>query len=214
MKIGYARVSTPDQSLDLQTDALLAAGVSPDFMYSEHKSGAYAKRPALDDCMKILRKGDTLVVWKLDRLGRSLKDLIQLSETFQERGVELISLQDCIDTNTPTGKFMFHMMGAIAEFERAMIVERTKAGLAASRKRGKKGGRKPKLSDAKVMQGQDLLKMKGWDVSAVARSFKVSRQTWYRAVERLERKMYKKKLKCSANVKSGQTEQIESAGVS
>lgn len=181
MRIGYARVSTADQHLALQEDALLAAGVSPDFMFSEHKSGANAKRPALEDCMKILRKGDTLVIWKLDRLGRSLKDLIVLMETFHERGVELVSLQDAIDTNTPTGKLLFHMLGAIAEFERAMIVDRTLAGLAASRLRGRKGGRKPKLNDAKVRQGIDLLKLEAWDVAKVARSFGVGLRCLQRA---------------------------------
>ena len=192
MKIGYARVSTEEQSLALQEDALLKAGVSPDFMFSEHKAGAHAKRPELDRCMQILRKGDTLVVWKLDRLGRSLKDLITLMETFHERGVELISLQDCIDTNTPTGKFLFHMLGAIAEFERAMIVERTKAGLAASRKRGRKGGRKPKLSDVKIREGLDLLKLGNWDVAKVARALGVGRNTWYRSVKRYDEAQQKR----------------------
>ena len=142
--IGYARVSTEDQNLDLQRDALNRAGCSR--IYEDRLSGAKAARPGLALALEVTRGGDQLVVWRLDRLGRSMSDLIALTRTLQERGVELRSLTEGIDTSTINGKFAFHLFAALAEFERALIRERTQAGLAAARARGRKGGR-PKLLD-------------------------------------------------------------------
>jgi len=144
MKIGYARVSTKDQSLNLQEDALKKAGC--EIIYSEHISGAKSDRPELLKMKEHLRKGDIVVVWKLDRLGRSLRDLVDLISGFQEQGVGFQSLQDNINTTTPTGKLTFHIFAALAEFERDIISTRTKAGLAAARARGRVGGRPKGLS--------------------------------------------------------------------
>jgi len=143
--IGYARVSTEDQNLDLQRDALTRAGCAR--IYEDRMSGAKAARPGLRLALEVARAGDQLVVWRLDRLGRSLSDLITLIRSLQERGVELRSLTEGIDTGTINGKFTFHLFAALAEFERALLRERTQAGLAAARARGRKGGR-PKLLDA------------------------------------------------------------------
>lgn len=143
MKLGYARVSRTDQNLELQTAALTDAGVER--IYKDRMSGAKADRIGLTDLLAVLRKGDTVVVWRLDRLARSLQHLIDLSADFDARGVQLISLTENIDTTTSGGKLFFHIFGAIAEFERNLIVERTTAGLDAARARGRKGGRKPVL---------------------------------------------------------------------
>ena len=184
MKIGYARVSTEDQKLDLQRDALLKEGVDPDFLFEEKKSGKDTNRPALQECLKYLRKGYVLVVWKLDRLSRSLKDLIELSEKLHARDVDLVSIQDAIDTTSAMGKFLFHLLGALAELERAMISERTKAGLAVAKKRGRMGGRKPKLKDKDIKAGIDLLQVRGWSVSQLCKFLNVGRNTWYRSEKR------------------------------
>lgn len=144
MLIGYARVSKADgsQSLDLQHDALRAAGVERDNIYDDLASGGRDDRPGLTACLKSLRDGDVLVVWKLDRLGRSVRDLITLVSELQERGIHFRSLTDSIDTSTPAGRFFFHVMSALAEMERELIVERTRAGLAAAREQGRIGGRR------------------------------------------------------------------------
>ena len=140
MRIGYARISTIDQNLDLQLDALKAARC--DAIYQdEGVSGAKAKRPGLDNALKTLKPGDQLVVWKLDRLGRSIRHLIDLTATLEEKGVGFRSLSDAIDTSTASGKLFFHITGAFAEFERNLISERTKAGMAAAKARGVKMGR-------------------------------------------------------------------------
>lgn len=139
MKIGYARVSTQEQELALQLDALEAAGCTK--IYREKITGATRERPQLQALLEHLREGDLVVIWKLDRLARSLKDLVEVVNEMQEKGVELRSLQDQIDTTTPHGKFTFHIFAALSEFERDIIRERTKAGLAAARARGRKGGR-------------------------------------------------------------------------
>jgi DNA invertase Pin-like site-specific DNA recombinase len=144
MLIGYARVSTDDQNLDLQRDALKAAGCEK--IIEDKASGkAGSNRPGLDRAREMLRPGDTLVVWRLDRLGRSLRDLIELMGELEGQGVGFRSLTESLDTTTPGGKLVFHVFGALAEFERNLIRERTKAGLAAARARGKKGGRPRKL---------------------------------------------------------------------
>ncbi|WP_373543913.1 recombinase family protein [Chamaesiphon sp.] len=146
MLIGYARVSTEDQNLDLQIDALLKIGCEK--IFDDRMSGAKAERPGLTKALEMCRKGDTLVVWRLDRLGRSLKDLISLAETLKERGIGLKSIQESIDTTTSGGQLIFHMFGALAEFERNLIRERVNAGLVAARARGRTGGR-PKALDSK-----------------------------------------------------------------
>ena len=146
MKIGYARVSTKDQNLDLQLDALSKAGCADTYIYREEVSGALRERPQLKKLLEQVREGDVVVIWKLDRLGRSLADLVQLVNEIQGKGAGLLSLQDSIDTTTPQGKLTFHLFAAIAEFERDLIRERTKAGLESARARGRRGGRPPGLS--------------------------------------------------------------------
>lgn len=148
MKIGYARVSKIDQKLDLQMDALTAAGCEK--IFSEKFSGMKADRPELFALIDFARAGDALVVWKLDRLARSLKQLIELAADLEARGIQLISLQENIDTTTTTGKLFFQMFGALAEFERSVLVERTRAGLDAAKARGKFGGRKRALDADKL----------------------------------------------------------------
>ena len=144
MLIGYARVSTDDQNLDLQRDALQQAGC--DKIYTDQQSGVSTDRSGLDTVLEVARSGDTLVIWRLDRLGRSLKNLIHLVEQLERQGVGLKSLQENIDTTTSGGRLVFHLFGALAEFERNLIRERTRAGLSAARARGRQGGR-PKLLD-------------------------------------------------------------------
>lgn len=144
--VGYARVSTDDQNLDLQIDALTAFGVQREDIHTDTASGASTERPGFIAMMKDIREGDTLVIWKLDRLGRDLSQLVQTAERVAEKKAELIILQDGIDTKTPMGRFMFGVMGSFAQLEREMIVERTKAGLLAARLRGRVGGRKATLT--------------------------------------------------------------------
>lgn len=144
MLIGYIRVSTNDQNTDLQRNALMCAGCEQ--IFEDKMSGTKSERPGLKRALKCLKRGDTLVVWKLDRLGRRMKHLIALTEELRAKGVNFRSLTDSIDTSTPMGRFFFHMMGALAEMERELIVERTLAGLAAARAQGRVGGRRPKLT--------------------------------------------------------------------
>ena len=177
-RIGYARVSTDDQHLDLQRDALTKAGCS--VTYEEKVSGKTADRPELDQCLKALRAGDTLVVWRLDRLGRSLKDLLRIVDDLKERGVSFVSLTERIETDTAAGKMAFHLFGALSEFERSLIRERTQAGLAAARARGRAGGRKPKLDDQQVREIKALLRDPDIQVADVARRYGVSRTTLYK----------------------------------
>lgn len=155
MLIGYGRVSTADQSLDLQLDALKDVGCQK--IFQDVASGARSDRPGLDEAMAYLREGDTLVVWKLDRLGRSLKHLIEVLTRLNEEKKAFRSLQESLDTSTPTGKLIFHVFGALAEFERDLIRERTKAGLAAARARGRKGGRPRVMDDRKIAMARTLL---------------------------------------------------------
>ncbi len=143
MHIGYARVSTQDQNTDLQLDALKQAGCEQ--VFHEKKTGSTLQRTELDACLRALRKGDTLIVWRLDRLGRSLKDLVEIVNGLEEREIGFKSLTESIDTTSAGGRLVFHLFGALAEFERNLISDRTKAGLAAARARGRKGGRKPKM---------------------------------------------------------------------
>ena len=184
MLIGYARVSTDDQRLDLQRDALVKEGVEAEWIYDEYVSGAKTARPQLENCMKALRKGDTLVVYRLDRLGRNLRELIDILEHLDSHEIGFKSLTESIDTTTPSGRLVFHIFGAVAQFERDVISERTKAGLKAARARGARGGRKPKLDAKKVKQIEILLQDQTVTMDDVAKLMNVSRPTIYRALER------------------------------
>jgi len=181
MKIGYARVSTDDQTPALQLAALKKAGCKTIFK-DEGLSGATVKRPSLRRCLKKLEPGDTLIVWKLDRLGRSLRDLITMLDDLKQRGVKFRSLTEAIDTDTPTGRAMWQMIGVLAELERSLISERTRAGLDAAKARGVKFGRKPKLSDEQIIHARKLLKAGKHSRNDVARLFNVGRKTLYRAL--------------------------------
>src|SRR5580658_2608077 len=178
MKYGYARVSTDDQSPALQLAALKKAGCKTVFK-DEGLSGATTKRPALLRCLKKLEHGDTLTVWKLDRLGRSLRDLITMLDDLKHRGVKFRSLTEAIDTETPTGRAMWQMIGVLAELERSLISERTRAGAAAAKARGVKFGRKPKLTRQQINQAVKLI-AQGERPADVAASFHVGRTTLYR----------------------------------
>jgi DNA invertase Pin-like site-specific DNA recombinase len=179
MLIGYARISTADQTLALQHDALTAAGCEK--ILTDTASGSRTDRPGLAQALDIARAGDTLVVWRLDRLGRSLAHLIETVRTLQERGVHFKSLQEQLDTATSGGKLVFHVFGALAEFERDLIRERTQAGLAAARARGRVGGR-PRLSPEKVRQLRTLAADKTNSVKSICRTLGISRATYYRYV--------------------------------
>ena len=179
-RIGYARVSTDDQHLDLQRDALTQAGCS--VIYAEAASGKTATRPELEQCRKALRAGDTIVVWRLDRLGRSLPDLVRIVADLELRGIGFESLTEKIETGTAAGKLVFHVFAALSEFERSLIRERTQAGLAAARARGRSGGRKPKLDDKQVREIKALLRDPDIQVADVARRYGVSRTTLYKRV--------------------------------
>jgi DNA invertase Pin-like site-specific DNA recombinase len=183
MKIGYARVSTQEQNLDLQIEALAEAGC--DHIVSDQgQTGADAAegRPGFSEAMGLLGAGDQLIVWKLDRAGRSIADLIHLLKTFEEQGIEFRSLTDGIDTTTAGGRLIFHIMGALAEFERSLIQERTKAGLQAARKRGKRLGRPPALTAAQVAHAKASIIAKRETVSGMAEILGVNRSTIQRAI--------------------------------
>lgn len=179
-RIGYARVSVDDQNLDMQRDALKATGCS--VVYEETASGKGAARPELEQCRKALRPGDTLIVWRLDRLGRSLPDLVQLVAELEQKGIGFESITERIETGSAAGKLVFHVFAALAEFERNLIRERTNAGLAAARARGRSGGRKPKLDDKQVREIKALLRDPDIQVADVARRYGVSRTTIYKHV--------------------------------
>jgi DNA invertase Pin-like site-specific DNA recombinase len=180
MLIGYARVSTQDQNLDLQLDALDRAGAEK--VFTDTASGATAARPGLDEALSHLRSGDTLVVWKLDRLGRSLRHLIDTIQALSNRGIGFKSLQESIDTTTPGGKLVFHVFGALAEFERDLIRERTNAGLKSARARGRKGGRPKSLTDKQLKQARALIKDPSVSIGEICKTLKVGRSTLYRYV--------------------------------
>ncbi|WP_159796567.1 recombinase family protein [Puerhibacterium puerhi] len=180
MLLGYERVSTRDQSPALQRDALVAAGC--DRIWTETASGTRAARPELDDLLSNARAGDVLVVWRLDRLGRSVKHLVAVIESLAARGIEFRSLTEGIDTTTPNGRLTFHIFAAIAEFEAALTRERTHAGLAAARDRGRVGGRPRALAGEKAAAADRLLEAPGARVTSVARALGVSRATIYRHV--------------------------------
>ncbi|WP_036405296.1 recombinase family protein [Microbispora rosea] len=179
--LGYARVSTPEQDLALQLDALDAAGCYK--VFRDIASGAKTARPDLDNLLDQIRPGDTLVVWKLDRLGRSMQHLIDTVEMLRERGVHFRSLTEGIDTSTPTGKLVFHIFAALAEFERARIIERTEAGLAAARARGRHGGRRKSLTQRQVLTLYRMYDSREHTVAEIAETLGTSRATVYRELE-------------------------------
>ena len=180
MKIGYARVSTDDQTLDLQIDALQSAGCER--IYREHASGKNTDRPELKQCLHALRDGDTLVVWRLDRLGRSMKDLINTVTKLEGEGVAFCSVTENLDTSTHTGKFIFHVFASLAEFERNVIRERTNAGLKSARARGRVGGRPSKLSDEDKDMICQLMGDNNNSPIRIAKRFKVSKSTVYKTL--------------------------------
>lgn len=187
MLIGYARVSKADgsQTTDLQRDALLAGGVDPEQLYEDQASGKQDDRPQLAACLKALRSGDTLIVWKLDRLGRDLRHLINVVHDLTNRGVGLKVLNGhgaAIDTTTASGKLVFGIFAALAEFERELISERTKAGLTSARARGRKGGRPYKMTPAKVRLAMASMGQPGTKVGELCQELGVTRQTLYRHV--------------------------------
>jgi len=179
-RIGYGRVSTLDQNLDAQADALNAAGV--DKLFVEKHTGTKSSRPEFDKAREQLRKGDTLVVTRMDRLGRSTKDLLNIVSELEDSGVALQILEQNIDTTTPEGKLFFTMVAGFAEFEHSMMAARTRDGLAAARARGRVGGRKPKMSPAQVAEARRLYDERNMTVQQIADLFGVSRPTVYRAL--------------------------------
>src|SRR3712207_3043768 len=181
MFIGYARVSTHDQTLDLQLDALRQAGCEQ--LFTDTVSGGAAERPGLEDAYSHLRKGDILVVWRLDRLGRSLRHLIATITDLHTRGIGFRSLAEAIDTTTSGGKLVLHLFGALAEFERDIIRERTEAGLAAARARGRRGGRRRTLTPKEIAMVKRLYGDKTTSIKDICKSFNISRMTLWRVLQ-------------------------------
>jgi DNA invertase Pin-like site-specific DNA recombinase len=180
MLIGYARVSTDEQNLDSQRDALKSEGCEK--IFADQISGTKACRPGLEEALSHLRTGEALVVWRLDRLGRSLRHLIDTVTTLQEQGVEFKSLTEAIDTTTSGGKLVFHIFGALAEFEREIIRERTQAGLSAARARGRNGGRRKKLTAKQLEMARSLYESKTHTVDEICKTLAIGRTTFYRHV--------------------------------
>ncbi len=182
MTYGYARVSTADQTADLQRDALKKAGC--DRIFTDVASGAKAHRPELDHMLDLLREGDTVVVWKLDRLGRSLQNLVELIDDFDDRGVQFRSLTESIDTSTPGGTLIFNIFGSLAQFERDLIRERTRAGLEAARARGRTGGRPAILDERQAKEVRRLYESRSVTVDQIASMMHVGRSTIYRCLQK------------------------------
>ncbi|MCF6768559.1 recombinase family protein [Thiotrichales bacterium 19S11-10] len=182
--VGYARVSTQDQDVQLQVDALAKAGCAKQLIFIDKISGAKSDRPGLDKCLAELAKGDTLLVWRLDRLGRSMPHLVQLVEDLGAKGIGFRSLCDgAIDTTTASGELIFNIFSSLAQFERRLIQERTRAGLEAARARGKKGGRKKISSaDPKVLMAKNMHKNHGMSINDICKTLKISRASFYRYV--------------------------------
>ncbi len=182
--VGYARVSTDDQDLSLQIDALVGLGVQQDHVFTDTISGAKSERPGLDDCLANLNEGDTLVVWRLDRLGRSMHHLVSLIEKLRNRGIGFRSVSDgLIDTTSASGELIFHIFSALAQFERRLIQERTKASLASARARGRLGGRPAvKIDNAKVLAARKLHDDKTLTIVEICETLHISRSTYYRYV--------------------------------
>jgi DNA invertase Pin-like site-specific DNA recombinase len=182
MRIGYARVSTQEQNIDMQIDALKRAGCEK--LFVDKVSGLAANRPGIDEALNYLREGDVLVVWRLDRLGRSLKNLIGLIGRLEEKNIGFQSLQEAIDTTTAGGKLVFHIFGALAEFERNLIQERTRAGLAAARARGKKGGRPKALDEEQIKLLIRLYNERELSIKEICRMTNISKPTLYNYLHR------------------------------
>lgn len=180
MLVGYERVSTDDQTVDLQHDALVNAGCEK--FFSDKMTGVKFDRPGLTECLNFLREGDVLVVWRLDRLGRSLKDLIEIIDTLESRKIGFKSVQESLDTTTSGGRLVFQIFGAIAEFEKNLIRERTKAGLASARARGRKGGRQQKLTPQQIEIGKSLSLDPSRTVISICKHLGISKQTYYRYI--------------------------------
>jgi DNA invertase Pin-like site-specific DNA recombinase len=182
--VGYARVSTNEQEVELQLDALRQAGCANEHIFIDKASGARSERPGLDACLRLLKPGDTLLVWRLDRLGRSMPHLVMLIEELLGKGIGFRSLCDgVIDTTTASGELIFNLFSALAQFERRLIQERTKAGLSAARARGRKGGRKPISSDdPRVQMAKRMYHNHGMSINRICRTLKISRATFYRYI--------------------------------
>ncbi|WP_449415990.1 recombinase family protein [Phormidium nigroviride] len=181
MLVGYARISTLEQNLDLQRDALLSAGCEK--VFTDIASGIQDNREGLKETLNYLRSGDTLIVWKLDRLGRTLKHLIETVNTLATKSISFCSLQENLDTTTSSGKLIFHLFGALAEFERELIRERTRAGLKAARTRGHKGGRPRKLNIAQIKMAKLLISEGSTSITEICRTLGISRSTLYRRLK-------------------------------
>ena len=177
MILGYARVSTKEQNLDMQIDKLREAGVEK--IYHEKISGAYKERPELNRLLENLRPGDTLIVYKLDRLGRTIEQLIKMVNSLNDNNINFISVQDNIDTTTSHGKFIFHIFCAMAEMERNLIRERTKAGLEAARKRGRKGGRK-KVDESTIKKAITMYNSKEFTINEIIKDCNISKSVFYK----------------------------------
>ena len=180
--VGYARVSTEDQEVNLQLDALKQAGCTDDLIFIDKASGARADRPRLEACLKALQPGDTLLVWRLDRLGRSMTHLVMLVEDLLARNIAFRSICDgAIDTTTASGELVFNIFSSLAQFERRLIQERTKAGLSAARARGRKGGRRPiSAQNPKVKTAKRMHRDHGMNIDQICEMLKISRATFYR----------------------------------
>jgi DNA invertase Pin-like site-specific DNA recombinase len=181
MKIGYARISTVDQNLELQTDALEKIGCEK--IFTDQASGTKDDRQGLIDAIEFCRTGDSLIVWKLDRLGRSLKHLIETINHLHEKKVGFVSLQENIDTTTSGGKLIFHVFGALAEFERELIRERTNAGLASARARGRLGGRPKAMTTKRIQMAKTMLADSHTTIKEVCKTLEVSKSTLYRHIK-------------------------------
>ena len=177
MLIGYARISSNNQNLDLQIDALKNVGCIK--IFYDKVSGISKEKPGLNEALSFLRSSDTLVIWKLDRLGRNLKSLIEMVEYLEKQGINFQSITDGINTSTPAGRFFFHVMGSLSQMERELLIERTKAGLDAAKKRGRIGGRKRKMTDSKLKSARKLL-ADGIPPKEVANNLGISIPTLYR----------------------------------
>ena len=182
--VGYARVSTDDQDLSLQMDSLIGLGVTQDDIFTDKVSGAKTDRPGFGACLAQLQQGDTLVVWRLDRLGRSMHHLVELIEELRDRGIGFQSVSDgLIDTTSPSGELIFHIFSALAQFERRLIQERTKAGLASARARGRCGGRPPiDLEEVKVRAARKLHNDHTLNIDDICNTLHISRSTYYRYI--------------------------------
>jgi DNA invertase Pin-like site-specific DNA recombinase len=185
MLVGYARVSTDDQKLDLQKDAFKAANCEK--VFEDQKSGATVERPGLQEALNYIREGDTLVVWRLDRLGRSMKDLVEMINFLESKKVGFMSLQESIDTSSCSGKLLFHLFGALAEFERNLIRERTNAGLLAARARGRKGGRPKSLNKEQQTIAFELYESRKYSIEQICETLHISRPTLYKYLKQCGR---------------------------